>query len=45
MLVNEYQDAGGHSIVFEGGNFPAGMYYYIIQIGERVECEKMVLFK
>jgi S-formylglutathione hydrolase FrmB len=43
MLVNEYQDAGEHSIVFEGGNFPAGIYYYTIQIGGRIESGKMIL--
>ena len=45
VLVNEFQDAGEHSAVFNAENYPQGMYYYTIQIGERVESGKLVLVR
>jgi len=43
--VNEYQDSGEQQFVFDGRNYPSGLYYYTIQIGDRIESGKMVLIK
>jgi|DewCreStandDraft_4_1066084.scaffolds.fasta_scaffold00022_39 hypothetical protein len=44
-LVDEWQEAGSHSAVFEASNLPQGVYYYTIQIGERAESNKLLLVK
>lgn len=49
-LVDEWQEAGRHSTLFDVGNTQAcclqsGMYYYTVQIGERLESGKLVLIR
>jgi hypothetical protein len=44
-LVDEYQETGSHSAIFEADNLYQGLYYYTIQIGERIESSKMLLIK
>jgi hypothetical protein len=44
-LVDEFQDAESHNAVFEAGKLPQGMYYYRMQIGERIENGKLMLVK
>ena len=44
-LVNERQSAGAHSIVFEAGELPSGLYLYSIQTGDFVETRKMLLVR
>ncbi len=42
---NEIKTQGIHTVTFEGGLYPAGMYYYTIQAGEYFGTQKMVLMK
>ena len=44
-LVNERQSAGSHSIVFEAGDLPSGVYLYLIQTEDFVEMRKMLLVR
>lgn len=44
-LVNERQSAGSHSVVFNAGQLPSGVYFYRIQSGDFVQTKKMVLVK
>lgn len=43
--VEEYQDIGEHSFVFNADNYPSGMYYYTIQTGEQIKNGNMVLIR
>jgi len=45
LLDNEAKVKGTHSATFDGGNYPAGMYYYTIQAGEYAGTHKMILIK
>jgi len=45
LLVNERQNAGKHSVEFDGSNFSSGVYYYKLTVGDFVETKKMVLTK
>jgi len=46
-LVNEKQNAGSYSVIFDGSNFPSGVYFYKLDLGagEFVETRRMVLLK
>ncbi len=44
-LVNERQNAGSHSIVFDGSNLPSGVYFYRLIAGNFIETKKMTLIK
>ena len=44
-LSDGVQEAGYHSMVFEGRNLPSGTYLYRLQAGDFVETRKMVLMK
>ncbi len=44
-LVNEKQNAGGHSVTFDGSNFPSGVYFYRIQAGSQIQTKKLTLLK
>ncbi len=44
-IVNEYQDAGLHSVTFDGKNLPSGIYYYKLQAGDFRLTKKLVLLK
>ncbi|MFC2131887.1 WD40/YVTN/BNR-like repeat-containing protein, partial [Bacteroidota bacterium] len=44
-IVNEYQEAGEQSVIFDGSNFPAGVYFYIVRIGEKIESGKLMLVR
>ncbi|MFH1052085.1 MAG: T9SS type A sorting domain-containing protein [bacterium] len=43
--VNEYQESGEQKFVFDRRNYPSGLYFYTIQISDRVESGKMVIIK
>ncbi|MEO6695371.1 MAG: YCF48-related protein [Ignavibacteria bacterium] len=51
ILVNEKQNAGSYSVVFDGSNYPSGIYYYKLVVdsfgesGEFNEVRKMILIK
>ncbi len=44
-LINEFKEAGIHSISFDATDLPSGVYIYKMQAGEFVETKKMVLLK
>jgi photosystem II stability/assembly factor-like uncharacterized protein len=44
-LVNGYNEAGLHNVVFDAGGLPSGIYFYRINAGQYNEIKKMVLIK
>jgi hypothetical protein len=44
-LVNEEQQAGYKSVVWNGTGFASGMYFYRLQAGEFVDVRKLLLLK
>lgn len=44
-LVNRYQNAGDHEAIFDGENYPSGVYFYVLESGDFVTTKKMVLIK
>jgi hypothetical protein len=44
-LVNERQNAGNHSVQFNGSNLPNGVYFYRIEAGVYQEARKLLLLK
>ena len=44
-LVNESQIAGNHSVTWNAGNLPGGLYIYKIETGSFVSSRKMILIK
>jgi len=45
LVNNETRAEGIHTAIFNGNDYPAGMYYYTIQAGNYVETQKMTLVK
>jgi uncharacterized lipoprotein YddW (UPF0748 family)/fibronectin type 3 domain-containing protein len=44
-LINEYQNAGEYSIVFDGSELPSGTYFYRLTAGNFAKTNKMLLIK
>jgi hypothetical protein len=44
-LVNEFQKAGNHQILFDGRALPSGMYVYQLTSGNYKESKKMLMLK
>ena len=44
-LVSQKQNAGTHSVVFDAGNSPSGVYFYRLNAGKFTEIKKMLLVK
>ncbi len=44
-LVSERQTAGIHSITFNAGNLPSGVYFYRLQAGSFTQTRKLTLIK
>jgi hypothetical protein len=44
-LVDESKSAGTYSVQFNGGNLPAGIYFYTISAGRQTETKKLVLLR
>jgi hypothetical protein len=44
-IMNEFQPAGEQKAVFDGTNYPSGVYYYTLRIGGKFESGKMVLVR
>ena len=44
-LVNEIQDEGQYSVVFNASNLPSGVYVYSLKVNDFVQNQKMTLLK
>ncbi|MCP4582452.1 MAG: T9SS type A sorting domain-containing protein [candidate division Zixibacteria bacterium] len=44
-LVNEYQDAGHHTVNWQASNITSGIYYYRIVAGDITQARRMLLLK
>ncbi len=44
-LVSEYQEAGTHSVVWNGKDSPSGVYFYKIKAGNFSDSRRMLLLK
>ncbi len=44
-LVNETKQQGSYEVTWDASNFPSGVYFYELSIGEFTERKKMVLVK
>lgn len=45
VLVNGKRSAGRHSVLFEAGNLPSGIYFYQLETSDFTETRKMLLLK
>ena len=45
LLVNEYQAAGRHAVVFHAADLPSGAYFYRLEAGTYRETRKLLLLK
>jgi hypothetical protein len=45
MLVNRNEEAGYHSVRFDGSNLASGVYFYRLQAGTYVETRKLLLLR
>lgn len=45
MLLNEYKEAGNHSLQFNASQLPSGIYIYTLQAGEFRDSKKLLLIK
>jgi len=44
-LVNEWKEAGNHSVKFDARGLSSGIYYYRLTIGNFVDTKKMSLLR
>ena len=44
-LVNSWQNAGSHEVLFDGSTFASGVYLYRLEAGGIVQTQRMVLTK
>ncbi len=44
-IVEGYQEAGGHSALFDAARLASGIYFYTLKSGEYMETKKMVLIR
>ena len=44
-LVNEVQEAGYRSVMFDAGDIPSGVYFYRMQTAKFVDMKKMILIR
>lgn len=44
-LVNETQDEGQYSVIFDASNLPSGVYIYSLRVNDFVQNNKMTLLK
>ena len=45
LLLNEQQQIGQHTVVFDGNDLPSGVYYCQINVSNKIENCKMILIK
>jgi hypothetical protein len=44
-IVDEYRQAGVHTVTFDASGLSSGVYFYRLQAGDAVETKRMVLLK
>jgi len=44
-IVNEFMDAGSHSVVWDASDFSAGVYFYTVKSGDFSKTTKMTLIR
>jgi len=44
-LIDEYKQAGAHSVTFDAAHLSSGVYFFRLQAGDAVETKRMVLLK
>jgi hypothetical protein len=44
-LVNEVLQPGSYEVIFDGSNFPSGIYFYKLTTNDFIETKKLVLLK
>lgn len=44
-IVNDQMKPGTNEVVFDGSEYPGGMYFYKLFAGSQVETGKMILIK
>ncbi|MFA3782041.1 T9SS type A sorting domain-containing protein [Melioribacteraceae bacterium 4301-Me] len=44
-LINETQEAGSHSVMFNADNLPSGVYIYTLRVNNFVQNKKMILLR
>ena len=44
-LLNNYQSAGSHSVLFDGGDLPSGMYFTRLETNGCAQTQKMLMIK
>jgi len=45
ILLDEYRQAGVHTVTFDASHLSSGVYFYRLQAGDRVETKRMLLLK
>ncbi len=45
LIDREQRLKGTHQVIFDGRDYPAGMYYYTLQVGNQVTTDKMILMR
>lgn len=45
VLANQYQQAGSHTAIFYTDNYPAGVYFYKLEVGGEVITKKMQIIR
>lgn len=45
LLNDEYRNKGTHQITFDARSYPAGIYYFTIQVGEYITNQKLTLVR
>ena len=45
LLVNEPQEAGMKSVIFDASNLSEGLYFYRLTVGDRMQYKKMIVVK
>jgi len=45
ILANEEKPAGTYEVIFNASEYPSGIYFYKLQVGELIQTKKMILLK
>jgi hypothetical protein len=45
LLVNEPKEAGYHSVIWNAGNLPSGVYFYRLETNGKSFVQKMALVR